>query len=554
MLYSNQHADSAEELSADFDLYDGILPSVLAVNTSATFDCHDTELKPELLEKFSLERAELDALSTTIHTPEESLDTNESTCFTVDLNTTDTKKWKFRPLRHSHKPLTFIRNDVLLFLGIPPILLPREDELVLPSTTIVIRNIGWWVNDVELRKEAMESGYVRALKIFDRDFDGRSMGVALIEYMKPEDAERSLRNLNRSKLETLGNRPISGEMVPEELYESLNRNPIHWSLGGPISIQQMEELYEIAAIPDTMGKKAIKGNSAHTASDCRSPGGDASATSRCPSIAQPHPQFPWFNPAFLNEEHWKKKRKRSRQANVSMLDDINHQVRSHSHKKKKKKMKRYKERKKFVNSIEADQVTSEVDSFAHAPAPLPSPSARFHGAAVNAPHVRQFVRYPMAGIPRRVWPARGDPPPYTSFSSKGALIDPSLSVTTGSGIQMSGQLPVPAYARISRPAPQGSYPEHYASHMSNSGYLPGYFGYPPRECVDRNEDVMGFSGYLENSAGWDGYCDAAYLQAPTAPREEWRDSTYFTAQHGIRTAQGPNEFHGNRSSSSLGHY
>ncbi|OII78286.1 RNA recognition family protein, partial [Cryptosporidium andersoni] len=142
------------------------------------------------------------------------------------------------------KSLMMSRKDRVIFLGPPPELSERAPVdissggvVTRVGSIIVISNLMWWINDIQIRELAMEFGTLRAIRIIERPKDGRSLGICLIEYVNPESSPKALQGISASFAKKYDGRPLYVVPLPlhGELHVALDHIVPHWSRGGIIN-------------------------------------------------------------------------------------------------------------------------------------------------------------------------------------------------------------------------------------------------------------------------------------------------------------------------------
>eukprot|EP00922_Rhytidocystis_sp_ex-Travisia-forbesii_P063827 GHVS01094932.1.p1 GENE.GHVS01094932.1~~GHVS01094932.1.p1 ORF type:complete len:388 (+),score=102.11 GHVS01094932.1:96-1259(+) len=136
--------------------------------------------------------------------------------------------------RKRTRKMGFVRKDIPLFLGAPPKLVdcvePRSS-----SHVIIACNLAWWITDVGIREAASSSGQVRAVKVLDNPLNGKSLGVALIEYCLASSASHAVQNLAKMLMATQGGeRVVRVEAATEAVWTQLDRSAPMWTAGGGI--------------------------------------------------------------------------------------------------------------------------------------------------------------------------------------------------------------------------------------------------------------------------------------------------------------------------------
>ncbi|CBZ50380.1 rna recognition motif. family protein, related [Neospora caninum Liverpool] len=147
--------------------------------------------------------------------------------------------------------VAFTRIEVPLFLGPPPAIpdLVPDAEGSTTNSLVLLANLSLWQTDISIREAAVQFGRVRAVRIFSNALDGRSSGIALLQFVTSEDAARAVaQGLDQAlKAKQQGQRQIRVIAVPAALVDELDAcDSISWTRGGPIPDQLLRKLFQLA--------------------------------------------------------------------------------------------------------------------------------------------------------------------------------------------------------------------------------------------------------------------------------------------------------------------
>ncbi|PFH32661.1 hypothetical protein BESB_012730 [Besnoitia besnoiti] len=143
--------------------------------------------------------------------------------------------------------------EVPLFLGPPPALpdLVADAAGATTNSVVLLSHLSLWQTDVSIREAAVQFGRVRAVRILNSALDGRSAGVALLQFVAADDAERSItKGLDQAlQAKQQGPRQAKVTRLPSNLVAELDACPLSWTRGGPIPEALLERLFKLAGLP-----------------------------------------------------------------------------------------------------------------------------------------------------------------------------------------------------------------------------------------------------------------------------------------------------------------
>lgn len=127
------------------------------------------------------------------------------------------------------------RKEVHFFIGPPPPLPAGTASTAV--NLLLVGGLPWWFNDVELRRACEQYGQVRSVRILDHPSNGRSVGIALVDFVVGEGPKRAaapaegLRSLGLWR--SMGVAAPQATPVSTELFPRLRAGVLPWPDGGP---------------------------------------------------------------------------------------------------------------------------------------------------------------------------------------------------------------------------------------------------------------------------------------------------------------------------------
>lgn len=126
------------------------------------------------------------------------------------------------------------RREVSLYIAPPP---PVPDGAGTCDCFALVGGLPWWFSDIELRRHAEQFGQIRAIRILDVPRSGKSTGIALLEYVAPDSAQRAAQpREGMSSLpawESMATAPPRVILVSRELLQMIRAGSLPWPDGGP---------------------------------------------------------------------------------------------------------------------------------------------------------------------------------------------------------------------------------------------------------------------------------------------------------------------------------
>jgi len=158
--------------------------------------------------------------------------------------TRDPRSWAHRGSHGHHHGSQHVsqavktkRQEVSLFIGPPP---PQVSNYAGTAQCLVlVGGLPWWLTDANLRRYTEQFGQLRCIRILDFERSGKSAGIALLEYARPEgarnaaDPKEGLCQL--AVWESLGVPAPQLVLVSSELFSKLRSGVLPWPDGGPCS-------------------------------------------------------------------------------------------------------------------------------------------------------------------------------------------------------------------------------------------------------------------------------------------------------------------------------
>merc|ERR1712146_631476 len=121
------------------------------------------------------------------------------------------------------------RKEVSLYIGAPP---PTPQSAGLVECLLLIGGLPWWLTDAELRRHAEQFGQVRCTRILELLRSGKSTGIALLEYVALESAQRAARQqdglASLPVWRTMGSSSLRVLTVSSELFHLLRSGALPW--------------------------------------------------------------------------------------------------------------------------------------------------------------------------------------------------------------------------------------------------------------------------------------------------------------------------------------
>lgn len=125
------------------------------------------------------------------------------------------------------------RKEVSLYIGAPPVV-PQSTGLA--DCLVLVGGLPWWLSDSELRRHAEVFGQIRSIRILDYVRSGKSAGIALLEFVAPDSAQRAARPqeglCGLAAWQAMAIAPPRLVQVSRELFQMLRVGHLPWPDGG----------------------------------------------------------------------------------------------------------------------------------------------------------------------------------------------------------------------------------------------------------------------------------------------------------------------------------
>jgi len=101
---------------------------------------------------------------------------------------------------------------------------------------VLVGGVPWWFSDAEVRRQAEQFGQLRSIRILESERSGKSVGIALLEYITVEAAQRAANPAEGfctlSIWATLVEAKPRVVLVSQELFGRLRSGTLPWPDGG----------------------------------------------------------------------------------------------------------------------------------------------------------------------------------------------------------------------------------------------------------------------------------------------------------------------------------